>query len=126
MRKMAPPWTTPAPVKQRRRAGGSRSFIGTSLRRWVGQRVLVGTTASREDAALRGASLSFPESVISRAEWGAVPPKSRAELDGPARKAVVHHTALAKCSGLSGCRDLLRSIQRFHMDERGFDDIGYK
>uniref|UniRef100_H3BXH0 Peptidoglycan recognition protein 5 n=1 Tax=Tetraodon nigroviridis TaxID=99883 RepID=H3BXH0_TETNG len=73
----------------------------------------------------KGGAQVAAESVISRAEWGAVPPKSRAELDGPARKAVVHHTALAKCSGLSGCRDLLRSIQRFHMDERGFDDIGY-
>ncbi|TNN01606.1 peptidoglycan recognition protein 5 [Takifugu flavidus] len=63
--------------------------------------------------------------VVSRAQWGAAPPKSRENLTGPAQKVVIHHTALPKCSGLSGCRDLLLSIQRFHMNDRNFDDIGY-
>uniref|UniRef100_A0A3Q4APF9 Uncharacterized protein n=1 Tax=Mola mola TaxID=94237 RepID=A0A3Q4APF9_MOLML len=40
--------------------------------------------------------------------WGAVPPKKVDTLKGPAQKVVIH-----------------LSIQRSHMTERNFDDIGY-
>uniref|UniRef100_A0A674NIU8 Peptidoglycan recognition protein 5 n=1 Tax=Takifugu rubripes TaxID=31033 RepID=A0A674NIU8_TAKRU len=33
-------------------------------------------------------------SVVSRAQWGAAPPKRRENLTGPAQKVVIHHTAL--------------------------------
>lgn len=77
-----------------------------------------------EHKAKRTCLASF--SVVSRAHWGAAPPKRRENLRGPAQKVVIHHTALPKCSGLSGCRDRLLSIQRSHMNDRNFDDIGYK
>lgn len=78
------------------------------------------------EAALSEDGLCFPGSVVPRARWGAAPPKGRVALEGPARRAVIHHTALPACSGLSECARLLRSIQRAHVDERGFDDVGYK
>lgn len=77
-----------------------------------------------EHKARRKCLASF--SVISRDQWGAAPPKSIGKLSGLAQKVVIHHTALPKCSGLSGCSDQILSIQRSHMNERNFDDIGYK
>lgn len=98
----------------------------TSWSRQVGQLGLVFNSAFSGNTALKRHFHSFAVNIISRAEWGAAPPKSREELKGPAQKAVIHHTAMQKCSGLSGCRDLLLSIQTFHMETRKFDDIGYK
>ncbi|CAG6005969.1 unnamed protein product [Menidia menidia] len=46
-------------------------------------------------------------------------------MKGSARRVIIHHTALQNCQGLGGCKDLLLSIQRMHMSERQFDDIGY-
>lgn len=102
------------------------SFIRTSWSQQVGQPGLVLKPAFSGNTALKKHFHSFAVNIFSRAEWGAVPPKSREELKGPAQKAVIHHTAVQKCSSMSGCRDLLLSIQRFHMETRKFDDIGYK
>lgn len=107
-------------------AEGRRSFTRTSWSRRVRHQRLVLTAALAEDAALTGCFHSFAVSIISRAQWGAALPKKREVLKEAARKVVIHHTALPKCSGPSGCRDLLQSIQRSHMTDRNFDDIGYK
>ncbi|MED6289211.1 hypothetical protein CHARACLAT_000408 [Characodon lateralis] len=63
--------------------------------------------------------------IVSRQEWGAAAPKQKESLEGPAKKVVIHHTALQSCKGLSEGKDRLQSIQRLHMKERHFDDIGY-
>ncbi|XP_051254205.1 peptidoglycan recognition protein 5 [Dicentrarchus labrax] len=62
---------------------------------------------------------------FSRRQWGAAAPRQKETLKGPAQRVVIHHTALSKCTGLKECTDGLLNIQRVHMTERGFDDIGY-
>ncbi|XP_018526195.1 peptidoglycan recognition protein 5 [Lates calcarifer] len=64
-------------------------------------------------------------SIVSRAEWGAAAPKKKESLKGSAQRAIIHHTALPSCEGLKKCKDHVASIQRGHMTDRGFDDIGY-
>ncbi|XP_017275498.1 peptidoglycan recognition protein 5 isoform X2 [Kryptolebias marmoratus] len=63
--------------------------------------------------------------IVSREQWGAAPPKQRETLREPAQGVVIHHTAFQSCRGLAECSDELVHIQRFHMNERDFDDIGY-
>ncbi|XP_034723253.1 peptidoglycan recognition protein 5 [Etheostoma cragini] len=63
--------------------------------------------------------------IVSRQQWGAAAPKKRETLKGSAQRVVIHHTALPRCKGHKECMDRLVSIQRGHMKDRGFDDIGY-
>uniref|UniRef100_A0A3Q2PMM1 Peptidoglycan recognition protein 5 n=1 Tax=Fundulus heteroclitus TaxID=8078 RepID=A0A3Q2PMM1_FUNHE len=63
--------------------------------------------------------------IVSRQQWGAAAPKQKESLSGPARRVVIHHTALQSCRGLAECKDGLLGIQRLHMEDRHFDDIGY-
>ncbi|XP_040903069.1 peptidoglycan recognition protein 5 [Toxotes jaculatrix] len=64
-------------------------------------------------------------STVSRAQWGAAAPKQKERLKSSARRVIIHHTALPRFTGLKECKDHMVSIQRVHMTERGFDDIGY-
>ncbi|XP_053278202.1 peptidoglycan recognition protein 5 isoform X2 [Pleuronectes platessa] len=63
--------------------------------------------------------------IVSRAQWQAAPPKQRERLKSLARRVVIHHTATPSCRGLKKCKEQIFSIQRGHMTERGFSDIGY-
>ncbi|XP_070826886.1 peptidoglycan recognition protein 5 [Chaetodon trifascialis] len=63
--------------------------------------------------------------IVSRAQWGAAAPRHKETLKGSAQKVVIHHTALPGCTGLKECSDRLVSIQRGHMTDKRFDDIGY-
>uniref|UniRef100_A0A3B5KTQ7 Peptidoglycan-recognition protein n=1 Tax=Xiphophorus couchianus TaxID=32473 RepID=A0A3B5KTQ7_9TELE len=63
--------------------------------------------------------------IVSRQQWGAAAPKQKESLEGPAQRVVIHHTALQSCKGLAECTDELLAIQKLHMKERHFDDIGY-
>ncbi|XP_044057533.1 peptidoglycan recognition protein 5 [Siniperca chuatsi] len=63
--------------------------------------------------------------IVSRSQWGAAAPRQKETLKGSAKRVVIHHTALPSCNGLKECTDRLVSIQRGHMNEKGFDDIGY-
>ncbi|XP_075956659.1 peptidoglycan recognition protein 5 [Anarhichas minor] len=67
----------------------------------------------------------FSVTIISRQQWGAVAPKSREALKDSAQKVVIHHTANPSCKDQKECMNRLVSIQRNHMTERVFDDIGY-
>ena len=59
--------------------------------------------------------------IVSRAEWGAAPPKSVNRLH-PDRvsKLVLHHT-----TGTYNGPATVRAIQRFHQETRNWADIGY-
>ncbi|XP_054271476.1 peptidoglycan-recognition protein LB-like [Macrosteles quadrilineatus] len=47
-------------------------------------------------------------------------------MSNPVDTVVIHHTHIpAKCHTLGKCKEALRYIQNFHMDDRGWDDIGY-
>ncbi|XP_056297892.1 peptidoglycan recognition protein 5 [Pseudoliparis swirei] len=63
--------------------------------------------------------------IVSRQQWGATAPKSKETLKGSAQRAIIHHTALPRCNNEKECKSRLASIQRTHVKERGFDDIGY-
>lgn len=58
--------------------------------------------------------------IITRAEWGARPPKSAPTLTTWARRTgfMVHHSA-------GPISQSVRAIQDFHMDTRDWNDIGY-
>lgn len=65
--------------------------------------------------------------VYTRNEWKAVAPASRAVvLNRAPDRIVVHHTASPnqKNTSLKAAFALSRSIQRFHMDSRGWNDTG--
>jgi hypothetical protein len=61
--------------------------------------------------------------VKSRAEWGARPTKC-SDLDGAKTRMAVHHTVTQR-SASGGYAARLRQIQSFHMDTRGWCDVGY-
>ncbi|XP_061576245.1 peptidoglycan recognition protein 5 [Cololabis saira] len=63
--------------------------------------------------------------MISRLQWGAVAPKQKEKLRGQAQRVVIHHTALPSYKDFGECKDHVVSIQRMHMNQRHFDDIGY-
>ncbi|XP_066263796.1 peptidoglycan-recognition protein SC2-like [Branchiostoma lanceolatum] len=64
--------------------------------------------------------------IISRAEWGARPPKSRANMTSPVPYVIIHHSYEPDmCYNRSQCEEYVRGFQNFHMDTRGWDDIGY-
>jgi len=59
--------------------------------------------------------------MLSRAEWGAVPARSRTKLHADrVTMLVLHHT-----TGVYSGVGTVRAIQRFHMVDRGWADVGY-
>ncbi|GAA1755699.1 MULTISPECIES: N-acetylmuramoyl-L-alanine amidase [Streptomonospora] len=57
--------------------------------------------------------------IIARSAWGARAPRDRSSVSWDARtEVVVHHSA-------EPAMQTVRSIQDFHMDGRGWSDIGY-
>jgi hypothetical protein len=68
--------------------------------------------------------------IITRSEWGARPPKSTPKaITIPSPKLYLHHAAGAILPGDDSVSNLdlqrIRSIQDFHMDSRGWNDIAY-
>lgn len=61
--------------------------------------------------------------IISREEWGARPQKGRYSKHSP-EKLILHHTAVPNKSDFSG-EKTIRAIQNYHMDVKGWSDIGY-
>uniref|UniRef100_A0A4W5JJP4 Peptidoglycan recognition protein 5 n=1 Tax=Hucho hucho TaxID=62062 RepID=A0A4W5JJP4_9TELE len=49
--------------------------------------------------------------VVTRGQWGEAAPRCQETLKYPAQRVVIHHTLI--------------HIQRMHMQDRNFDDIGY-
>ncbi|WP_235018209.1 peptidoglycan recognition protein family protein [Thermomonospora echinospora] len=65
--------------------------------------------------------------VHTRRQWGAKPPRHRARvLDRAPDHIVVHHTATTNTKDYSKAQAyrLSRIVQRFHMRQLGWDDIG--
>ncbi len=63
--------------------------------------------------------------VRSRSAWGAAPYRGSVDTANRLRRAVIHHTVNG--NGYSGSQvpSMLRSIQAYHQNSRGWDDIGY-
>ena len=78
-----------------------------------------------EAVPLADAVVAAPFGINSRASWGARAPKSTPSIASSLKLAVVHHTASSNNYSSSQVPGILRSIQAFHMDGNGWDDIGY-
>ena len=88
------------------------------------QRRGVAVATPMADAAQR--SYNIPFAYGSRTAWGARPPAYSLDVTwNIIHLAVVHHTDLANDYGPGDVPGILRSIQAFHMDGRGWSDIGY-
>ncbi|KAI8782196.1 peptidoglycan recognition protein long form splice form 1 [Biomphalaria glabrata] len=73
-------------------------------------------------SGLEGACLN----IVTREEWGAREPRSVSYLPKqPVPYVFIHHSAGAECFNKSACSKVVRGYQDFHMDGRGWDDIGY-
>ncbi|XP_028320875.1 peptidoglycan recognition protein 5 [Gouania willdenowi] len=71
-------------------------------------------------------TINHPEvDIVSREQWGAAEPRGKTAFRGRVQRVIIHHTALESCTCLTQCMQELVSIQRYHMNQRGFDDIGY-
>lgn len=63
---------------------------------------------------------------VSRFEWGARQPKNQKRLEvQPVPRFFVHHTEGPECFNYWSCSERMRHWQNFHMDTRGWDDLGY-
>ncbi|XP_068623386.1 peptidoglycan-recognition protein LB-like isoform X2 [Battus philenor] len=66
----------------------------------------------------------FP--FVPRSKWGARKPKQRLPLQAPVPYVVIHHSYIPPaCYESAQCKNAMRSMQDFHMDGRGWWDIGY-
>ncbi|GFR09295.1 peptidoglycan recognition protein 1 [Trichonephila clavata] len=63
--------------------------------------------------------------IVSRAEWGARESLSNETMVTPVPHLFIHHTAMSECNNFASCSQMMRTIQNFHIDDRGWDDIGY-
>ncbi|XP_078333616.1 uncharacterized protein LOC111108365 [Crassostrea virginica] len=63
--------------------------------------------------------------IMSRDTWGAATPEQIDNLTLPVRMFFIHHTDTKGCNSTGSCSQLMRSIQMFHMKERGWFDIAY-
>ncbi|XP_032527673.1 peptidoglycan-recognition protein LB-like [Danaus plexippus] len=69
-------------------------------------------------------SYDFP--YVTRSMWHARPPKEKIPLQSPVPYVVIHHSySPPACYDGVTCRQAMRSMQNFHMDSRGWWDIGY-
>ncbi|KAM9113727.1 peptidoglycan-recognition protein SC2-like [Pangshura tecta] len=75
-------------------------------------------------SALCAVSLGCP-TIVSRSQWGAWSPKSRASLKTPVPYVIIHHTAGNRCTSLLSCTEQVKGIQNYHVNKRGWSDIGY-
>lgn len=74
---------------------------------------------------MAGASVFGRPPIVSRAEWGARAPTSSPSYGTELKLAVVHHSATANGFTRAQVPSIIRSIQAFHMDGRGWSDIAY-
>ncbi|KAK2575090.1 hypothetical protein KPH14_008820 [Odynerus spinipes] len=65
--------------------------------------------------------------IISRQGWGARSPKTAipALKENPPKYVIIHHSATAGCTTQAICQARVRSFQNYHMDNKGWQDIGY-
>lgn len=74
-------------------------------------------------------SLAECPAIVPRCMWGARPYRGTPKLlTLPLGSVYIHHTFIPStpCRTFAACADAMRSMQRFHQDTRGWDDIGYR
>jgi hypothetical protein len=83
----------------------------------------VGTIRTPVAAGAAGAATE--PSIRSRASWGARPPDQPPSTTQDLKLAIVHHTVTGNTYSPSQVPAVLRSIQAYHQDARGYNDIAY-
>ncbi|XP_012682131.2 peptidoglycan recognition protein 5 isoform X2 [Clupea harengus] len=63
--------------------------------------------------------------ITYRVGWGAADPRSKKQMSEPAKRVVIHHTAIRSGATPQDCIQQVTRIQKMHMKDRDFDDIGY-
>lgn len=63
--------------------------------------------------------------IISRDSWGARRTSSSSYIRVPVPNIYIHHTVTNPCSSFSECISRMKQIQNYHMDNRGYADVGY-
>ncbi|XP_078403492.1 peptidoglycan recognition protein 1-like [Cetorhinus maximus] len=63
--------------------------------------------------------------IIKRSGWSTRASNCTHNLSTSLKYAVIHHTDGNRCFSMSACKRQLQNIQSYHMDERGWCDIGY-
>ncbi len=76
------------------------------------------------ETAPAGADPAGP-AIFPRSSWGARPPKVTPTIAPALKIAVVHHTAGTSDYSSAEVPAVLRSVQAYHMDANGWNDIGY-
>ncbi|RZC41508.1 Amidase 2 domain containing protein [Asbolus verrucosus] len=64
--------------------------------------------------------------IVSRASWGASAPLEADYIVIPVKNVIIHHTETPECTSKSQCSTRVKNIQRYHMENLEFHDIGYK
>ena len=86
--------------------------------------VVVGRTLRR--VALGGvAGAAAAPTVLPRSSWGARPPTKPPTYTADLKVAIVHHTVTGNTYSAAQVPAMLRSIQAYHQDARGYGDIAY-
>ncbi len=83
------------------------------------ERSVVDATPLADAEILNGVNLN------ERSAWSARAPKSSPNVAAKVTLAVVHHSDSGNNYSQSQVPSILRGIQAYHMDSRGWDDIGY-
>ena len=115
------------------RRGGQRRRTRTVARRPAPQPFLpppVVTPVPPRDVAARSpvgeAPIGVaPIAVVPRSAWGAEPLKDNHDPMARVRRITLHHTAELPSMASLTDRQLMKAIQNFHRNERGWADIGY-
>jgi hypothetical protein len=86
--------------------------------------VVVERTERRTVADAAAGAAGAP-SIRARSSWGARPPKATPARTADLKLAVVHHSVTGNTYSASQVPAIIRSIQAYHMDAQGWNDIAY-
>ncbi|MBL8777997.1 MAG: VCBS repeat-containing protein [Acidimicrobiales bacterium] len=106
---------------------GDATDVEVFLVRETGEPVAVDGATEAMDT---GTGSAAPEAagepgVRLRSSWGARPYRGTPDVHPYLRRAIVHHTVNTNSYSPAQVPSLLRSVQAYHQDARGWDDIGY-
>ena len=84
----------------------------------------VAESAEAAPAATEAGGYTIP-AVRPRTDWGAAPYRGSVDTADGLTRAVIHHTVNGNDYSAAQVPSMLRSIQAYHQNTRGWDDIGY-
>ncbi|QCB93136.1 peptidoglycan recognition protein family protein [Cellulomonas shaoxiangyii] len=102
----------------------STEITGAAVAPAGGAGAVRGAAVPAPAAAVTATAASAP-GVVTRAQWGARAPSCTPDTASTLVGAVVHHTAGPDYASPAEAMAQLRNDQRYHMDSRGWCDLGY-